>query len=316
MTGGRNRFNSYSNYLWKTYGKRVYRVAVDAGFSCPNRGPDRSGDGCTYCDEFGARAAYQQGEGTSFFDRKSIRAQIERGIGFMRGRYDAKDFVLYLQAFSGTWAPADTLRDVYDFCLGLYPFRELVVSTRPDCIDEEKAALLSSYKGKGFDVWIELGLQSGKNSTLRKINRGHTVEDYFRAAEILHGRGIKITTHVIFGLPGEGWREIEKTLRTVISVGGEGIKIHNLHIPTGAPIYREYLLGEIAVLSDQRHLEYVIRGLELLPPAMVVHRVVTDTPAKRLAAPRHFWPKGEFYSKLRDELERRDTWQGRLYKGP
>ncbi len=306
------RFYSYSNYLEDTYGGKAYRVAVDGGFSCPNRGPDRSRPGCTYCDEYGAQAVYQDGAGRTFFDRESMRRQIHRGVRFMADRYGAEIFLLYFQAFSSTWAPAETLREMYDYSLGLHRFRELIVSTRPDCIDTEKAALLASYKKQDFDVWVELGLQSASNSTLKRINRGHTAEDFTAAGEILHSFGVQQTAHVIFGLPGEGWNEIEATLRLVVKAGMRGIKIHNLHVTKGAPMYGEYLKGELSLPSDRRHLDYVVRALEILPPEMIIHRVTTDTPPHRLAAPSPFWPKGRFYHELRNEMRRRDTRQGRL----
>ena len=309
------RFYSYSNYLENRYKEKAYRVAVDAGFSCPNRGVDRSRPGCSYCDEYGAQAVYQDGAGRQFFDRESIRYQINRGVRFMKDRYNAELFLLYFQAFSSTWAPVEKLKEIYDFCLGLHQFRELIVSTRPDCIDAETAALLASYKQKDLDVWVELGLQSASNNTLRKINRGHTVENFIEASEILHAHGIQQTAHVIFGLPDEKWEDMRKTLSVSVDTGMKGIKIHNLHVTKGAPMYRDYLQGELAVPSDRRHLDYVIRALEVLPPETVIHRVTTDTPPHRLAAPLPFWPKGRFYHELRSEMQRRDTWQGRLYDG-
>lgn len=315
MAKREERFYSYSNYLEDTYGEKAYRVAVDAGFSCPNRGPDRTRPGCSYCDEYGAQAVYQDGAGRNFFNRESIRYQVERGARFMEERYRAAIFLLYFQAFSSTWASAETLREIYDYCLQLRPFRELIVSTRPDCINREIASLLASYKRPDFDVWVELGLQSASNATLRGINRGHTAEDFQKASKLLASFGIKQTAHVIFGLPGEGWKEIESTLRFVIKEGVRGIKIHNLHVTAGAPMHREYLMGELSLPSDRRHLGYVIRALELLPPEIIIHRVTTDTPPRRLTAPVPFWPKGRFYHELRKEMGRRETRQGRLY-GP
>lgn len=316
MSGREERYYSYSNYLEDTYGSRAYRVAVDGGFSCPNRGEDRSSPGCTYCDEYGAQAVYQDGEGRRFFDRKSMEYQLHRGIRFLADRYKADIFLLYFQAFSSTWAPVETLREMYDFCLGLHPFRELIVSTRPDCIDAETVELLAGYRKKDFDVWVELGLQSAHNDTLAAVNRGHTAEDFIRAAEMLAGRGIRRTAHVIFGLPGESWSEIRSTLQLLMDTGIEGLKIHNLHITKGAPMHEEFLRGELTLPADERHLEYVVRALEILPPKMIIHRLTTDTPPHRLTAPKQFWPKGRFYHQLRLSLEQRDTFQGRLYTPP
>ncbi len=309
----KERFYSYSSYLRQKYDGRVFRVAVDAGFSCPNRGPDRSCPGCTYCDERGALAVYLPGKDEPFFDKESLKAQIERGIAFLSRRYKAGKYLLYFQAFSSTWAPAEKLRELYTFCLDLYPFAGLIVSSRPDCITERTVELLSSFQSDDFEVWIELGLQSVHDSTLKRINRGHSSADFFRAFGLIRDAGLKQTVHLIFGLPGEGWREIGETVRRVSQLRPEGIKIHNLHVPSGTAMAEEFLRGELTVPGDLRHLDYVVRALELLPADTVVLRVLCDTPRSRLIAPRGFIEKPHFYSALKEELSRRNTWQGRLF---
>jgi radical SAM protein (TIGR01212 family) len=318
-------FFSYSAYLKQKYGRTVYRVSVDAGFSCPNRGPDRSAPGCLYCDERGSRAPYldypQASAGRSVETRavdwrRDLKQQIDRGRGFLRSRYGADLFILYFQAFSGTYAPVDTLRGIYDFALGCAPFRELAVSTRPDCIDQAKAELLATYRRKDFDVWVELGLQSANLQSLLRINRGHSVENFGRAFRICRAAGLKVTVHLIFGLPGEGMAEIRRTIDYVAGLNPEGVKIHNLHIPVGCPLYAEYLSGELSVPCAARHLEYTIAALELLPPNTVVMRLTCDTPEQLLATPRGFPDKARFLSRLRLEMDGRNTRQGRLYADP
>ncbi len=299
-------FNIYSNYLKKKYGCTVYRVAVDAGFSCPNRGDKRDTPGCTYCDEYGSQAPYT-GNTTALYD------QIIGALSFLKQRYQAEGFILYFQAFSNTFAPVQVLKSIYDYGLSLAPFKELVVSTRPDCIDAEKAALLASYKNQERDVWVELGLQSAHNSTLNLIKRGHTVEDFITAFKLLKHNNLKIAVHVIFGLPGETRTEITETIKLVASLKPDGIKIHNLHIPYNTTMYTQYLRGEITVPSSKRHLEYVIRALPLLPPAMVILRLTCDTPASRLAAPKNFLAKQQFYTLLKNEMLARKVYQGSAY---
>jgi radical SAM protein (TIGR01212 family) len=312
------RFRSYARYLKDKYGQPVYRVSVDAGFSCPNRGPDRSSPGCLYCDEWGSRAAYLSGEAaTEKGGQDALRSQIERSREFLTARYGARLYLLYFQAFSGTYAPVHRLKKTYDYALSCAPFKELIVSTRPDCIDTAVAELLASYRSPDFEVWVELGLQSADDGTLKRINRGHTVADFERAYLLLRGLGLKLTVHLIFGLPGEGLQEILRTVGYLAALDPDGVKIHNLHIPKGAPLFSEYLAGEISVPSDRRHLEYTVRALELLPPATVIMRLTCDTPPARLAAPLGFAPKPLFLSWLRRELQARDTRQGRLYRpGP
>jgi radical SAM protein (TIGR01212 family) len=318
--GGCRGFRGYAEYLRAKYGAPAFRVAVDAGFGCPNRGPDRGRPGCLYCDERGALAPYQQAAdaaGRAGSERlASIRRQIERGTAFLRRRYGAQIFLLYLQAFSNTHAPAAELEEVYDFALGCGEFRELIVSTRPDCVDPQRAELLARYRRRGLEVWVELGLQSGCDATLARVRRGHTVADFLRAFRLLREAGLKLAVHLIFGLPGEGLEQILDTVHLVAGLEPEGVKIHNLHVPRGSPLAAEYLAGELAVPCAARHLEYVLRALELLPPRTLILRLTCDTPGGRLAAPRGFVPKAAFYHQVRSALAARATSQGRLWEGP
>ena len=317
MAGG---FRGYAEYLRAKYGAPAYRVAVDAGFGCPNRGPDRRHSGCLYCDERGALAPYQQAApgstGLSEGRLASIRRQVEDGTAFLRRRYGAEIFLLYLQAFSNTHAPAAELQAVYDFALGCGEFRELIVSTRPDCVDPERAGLLAGYRRRGLEVWVELGLQSGCDATLARVRRGHTVDDFTRAFGLLRSAGLRLGVHLIFGLPGEGLQQILDTVRLVAGLEPEGVKIHNLHVPSESPLAAEHRAGELSLPCAARHLEYVVRALELLPPRTLILRLTCDTPAERLAAPRGFPPKAAFYREVRSALAARASFQGRLWEGP
>ena len=213
-------FRSYGSYLTEKYGKRAYRVGVDAGFSCPNRENGRSGFGCTFCDEAGSRAAYIRNDNGSYpesaafkpcglpgyppgYSAEAVRSQIDRGIAFLRSRYRAEVFLLYFQAYSGTYAPPEILKRIYDDALASAVFSELIVSTRPDCLDEKKADLLASYRRPDFDVWCETGLQTIHDKTLLAIRRGHTYADFLKSYRLLKERNIKTAVHLIFGLPGE-----------------------------------------------------------------------------------------------------------------
>ncbi len=332
-------FYSYSRYLKEKYGTSAYRVAVDAQFSCPNRNSDRTG-GCTYCDELGSMAVYHRGQEADLAHngnypftkqpgalelyyrylspdmesrKKRIKEQVENSIKFIKRRYDAEYLLLYFQAFSSTFAPVPELKEIYDYSLSLAPFKELIVSTRPDCISMANIRLLSSYQQKGIDVWVELGLQSSNDHTLNRINRGHSRDDFIRAYELLKENGIKTTVHLIFGLPGEGHDEIMNSVVFLAGLNPEGVKIHNLHIPLGTELFSEYLMGEITVPSGMRHLEYTIEAIERMPRTTVIHRLTCDTPSHRLGAPRTFFRKGSFYSLLTREMKLRGSWQGRLF---
>ncbi len=280
---------------------------MDGGFSCPNRRPDGSG-GCSFCDASGSRSPV-------LGNAEGLADQVDRAAAFARGRYGAEVLLLYFQAYTSTYAPASVLRSIYDAALGRADFRGFIVSTRPDCLDAEKADLLASYAGRGLDVWAELGLQSSRDETLVRINRGHTAADFDAALRLLRDRGIPVCAHVVFGLPGETEGDMLGTVRFLAERGIEGLKIHDLHIPFGCALYREALAGELTLLSPRRHLEVCVRSLELLPAGTVVQRFTTDTPEGRRALPRRPVEKALFYRLLEAELEVRDTWQGRLFPG-
>ena len=315
---------TYSRYLKQRHGRSVYRVAVDAGFSCPNRTGGRSGAGCSYCDADGSRAPYLSRNEPRFpvgctgpdgpaLDSDSLERQVKEAISFYRRTHGEGEYILYFQAYSNTNAPVEALRRVYDTGLALARFCGLNVATRPDCLDEEKADLLASYREKGLEVWVELGLQTASDATLERIGRGHTAADFERAFELLRRRRLKIAVHLIFGLPGEGLAEILRTMSLLARLRADGVKIHNLHVPVGTLLAAEHRKGEIAVPSPRRHLEYVIAAIEHLPPETVIMRLTCDTPAERLAAPRDFWPKEVFLSELEREMRARGSRQGRLF---
>ena len=324
-----DRWNNYREYLLEKYGTSLYRVGVDGGFSCPNRTKEREG-GCTFCDGTGSIAVYQRTNESAFrhdssFDEEvseevllrfqSIENQIKKGLEFIHRRYTAKLAALYFQSWTNTYDSTENLKRIYDLALSCGDFSQFIVSTRPDCVGEDVADLLSQYITPEREVWVELGLQSASDETLKRINRGHTLSDYITCAERLHKRGIKICTHVIIGLPGEERKDFIKTAEALNQVGSEGVKIHNLHIPGGTRMAQDYLDGEIVSWSTERYMDEVQYFLRLLNPGMIVQRLVCETPAHRLMAPRHFMDKSLFLRTLNDKMERDDTRQGDLYEG-
>ncbi|MBO7047967.1 MAG: TIGR01212 family radical SAM protein [Spirochaetia bacterium] len=298
-------FYSYSEYLQKKYGTKVYRIAVDGGFSCPNRGCGRSGGGCIYCNEQGSRASYLD-------KAKAIEEQIKRGIAFTRRRYKAELFLLYFQAYSNTFDTVENLKKTYDAALALYPFRELIVATRPDCIDGAKADLLASYIKPDFDVWVELGLQSANDRTLERIHRGHTAEQYKAAFDILHSRGIKVASHLILGLPGESFDDMLASVDFINALHPEAVKLHDLNITYNTVLYDEYLKGEVTAPSRELYMEYLIKVIEHLRKDIILMRLTCDTYEVDRAAPRRYMAKGNIYALIKKEMESRNTWQGRL----
>ncbi|MBN2531406.1 MAG: TIGR01212 family radical SAM protein [Spirochaetales bacterium] len=299
-------FNSYSYYLKSIYKQPAYRVSVDAGFTCPHRSRNQNNTGCLYCAGGGSRAPYLGKE-------SDIRLQIRGAIDFLKKRYHAGVFLLYLQAFSGTNAEPPTLKRIYDFALSCAPFKELIISTRPDCIDREKTKLLKTYAENGLKVWVELGLQSASDDTLWRMNRRHTVKDFVTAFNLLKKNGIYVTIHLIFGLPGEGEEEIIHTARFVADLKPDGLKIHNLHILKSSPLYSEYLCGEIVTPCALHHRDFVVKALEYLPVETVIMRLTCDSPGDDLASPLSFFSKSRFYEEVKKEMILQKTWQGKKY---
>jgi radical SAM protein (TIGR01212 family) len=278
---------------------------VDGGFTCPNRSKRMEG-GCSYCDPYGSRSAYV-GEG-----ELDLEGQINRSLGAMKKRYRAEIFMLYFQAYTSTYGPPSQLKSLYDRGLGVYKFRELIVSTRPDCLDEEKADLLASYKRDDFDVWVELGLQSIHDRTLGRINRGHGSHEFYQAMELLKSRGLKTVVHLIFGLPGENRSDIMETVRRVNLLRPEGIKIHNLHIPSRSALYREYEAGELSFPGSRRHISYLADALELIDSNTIIMRLTTDTPSPRNSTPGVFLNKSLLSQLTAELLLERGSYQGKL----
>ncbi len=319
-------WNNYRDYLYKKYGGAFYRVGVDGGFNCPNRKADHSG-GCTFCDGTGSVAVYQR-RSESSFSRSSeyeervaktitsryatMEAQILKGLEFIKRRYKADDAALYFQSWTNTYDDPKELKKIYDKGLSYYNFKELIVSTRPDCVSDEVCALLSSYITPERGVWVELGLQTANDETLKRINRGHDSLCYLEGARRLKKYGIKVSTHIILGLPGETREDYRKTA-SYVNDSSDAVKIHNLHIAGGTKMADEFYLGEVVSSSTERHMEDSAYVLRLLRGDIIIERLVCDTPSHRLIEPRHFMDKSLFLRTLDDYMIQRGFRQGDLY---
>jgi uncharacterized protein len=295
----------YSNYLRQRFGGKTYRVSVDAGFTCPVR---ETGFQCSYCDVRGSRAPY-------LGSAESLREQISGALSFLRQRYQAEKFLLYFQAFSNTHAPVDTLRTIYDSGLACGEFEGLIVGTRPDCLDEPRARLLAGYRERGLDVWVEVGLQSANDRTLRRIRRGHSVAEFDRAIRLLASYDILTAAHVILGLPGEGEEDAVVTARHISELGVDGVKFHNLVLTQGTRMYREYRAGRLAPPTIAEYSRLLIAALENLSPDVVVMRLTCDPPQGLDFVPEDHPDKGAFYSDLVTEMNKQGTWHGRSWCG-
>ncbi len=302
----RERYYRFSRYLRERYGCYVYKVGIDAGFSCPNRDGKLSREGCIFCDNrafcFNSR-----------FPGKSLEEQIREGMIFGRKRYGAKKFIVYFQAYTNTYASIKSLKKKYDIVKNFKDVVGIAIGTRPDCIDNDILDLIESYS-MDYEVWIEYGVQSIHEKTLKIINRNHTYEDFLRAVELTKGRDIKICVHVIIGLPKEGEKEILETAKEIGKLNLEGIKIHPLHIIKGTKLEGIYKKGEYEPLKMEEYVELVIKFLEYLPPDTIIQRITADCPPEFLIAPLWILKKREVLTKIEEKLEEKNTYQGRLYK--
>ncbi len=333
-------YNSYSANNLSRYGYRVFRVGIDAGFTCPNRCRSRDGSGCIYCDSQGARAAYLRTAESGYrhdsdfvdsidslsndapskepvfsMDKEDIARQVERGVEFISRRYKADHYAAYLQSFSNTFAPYDRLKELYDYIVSLRRWDGLIISTRPDCIDDRKLDLIASYRESCSEVCIELGLQSGNDELLRRMNRGHDVACFLEAASRVKAHGIELCIHVLTGFPGEGRKELDQTISVINRVHPDAVKLHNLNVAAGTRLYEEFLEGEVTTPCMTRHIEDVIYILRHIPSDIVIERLMCETPNHRLASPRLFPDKNRFLRQLEATMEERGFEQGDLCLG-
>jgi radical SAM protein (TIGR01212 family) len=307
--GHERRFNAYSNYFRTLYGGRVQKVSIDAGFSCPNRDGTKGTGGCTYCNNDAFNPSYCQPE-------KSVSRQIEEGISFHKWRYsEAKSYLAYFQAYSNTYAPLDTLIDLYEEALRYPGVIGLIIGTRPDCIDEEKLAYLRELSGRCY-LAVEYGIESCYNKTLGRINRGHTFEEAAAAVERTAAYGINTGAHFILGLPGETRDEMFNQVDLISGLPLKTVKFHQLQIIKGTRMEKDFCEnpGDFELFSWEEYLSFFIRFLERLNPSIVVERFTGEAPPRFLTG--IGWGKkraDQIVNLIEKRLEELDTWQGRLY---
>jgi len=301
------RYRDFNTYLKEIFGERVQKISLDAGMNCPNRDGTLSTKGCIFCDA--------RGSGTGAFSERnlSIEAQIEQARRFYRKRYGAKMFIAYFQSFTNTYAPLHRLKGLYDRALAYPDMVGLAVGTRPDCIDRDILSLLGSY-GSDRMVWIEYGLQSAHDATLRRINRGHNRAAFENAVMLAHEQGLNICAHVILGLPGEDRDMMMDTARYISGLPIRAVKIHLLYVVRGTPLADLYESGRFRCLEPEAYAELAVDFLERISPEVVVQRITGDPAPRELLAPAWALEKSRNLARIRETFEKRDALQGRLYK--
>lgn len=295
-------YKNLSSYLKSKYGSRVSKICIDGGFGCPNRDGTCGTGGCIYCGERGA--------GEHIDPTVSICEQVKNQLA--RGSDDSR-YIAYFQNFTNTYAPLDVLKERYDSALTDERIIALAIGTRPDCISDEIAELIASYKDR-VDVWVELGLQTASDVTANIINRGYKTEVYKRAAECLTSHGIPFVTHMIIGLPGEGEGEIDSTVDVINESGSWGVKIHSIYVMEGTALAGMYQRGEYEPPTLEEYVRLSVRSLTRLRPDMIVHRITGDCPDGLLVAPEWNRDKNKVINLIREKLESEGLCQASLYE--
>lgn len=300
------RYRTFSSYLKERFGCKVHKISVNAGFSCPNIDGTLSDKGCIFCDNYAFSPSLK-------LTNLSLEEQIKTGMDYGRKRFGAEKFIVYFQPFSNTYGDIKTLKEKYDVIKKFQDIVGISIGTRPDCIDEEKLELIESYS-ENYEVWIEYGLQSVHNKTLKLINRNHTYEDFLKAIDITRGRKIKICAHVIIGLPGENEDDIILTAKECGRLRIDGIKIHPLYIVKGTEMEELYKKGEYQVMDMERYIDVLIKFLEHLWKDTVIQRLTADCPSEFLVAPLWIREKEKFLSLIDEKMEKLNTYQGKYHE--
>ena len=296
------RYYDFKSFLVNTFGCRVHKLQIDAGFTCPNRDGKIATGGCIYCDGRGSRLK-QEGP------LPTVSEQIVKAKELFRRLRGAEKFIAYFQTFTNTYAPYGKLKELYDEALRQEDIIGLAVGTRPDCISDDVIELFSEY-ARDYHVWLEYGLQSAHEKTLKFINRGHDLQTFIDAVKKTAGQNIYICTHIIVGLPGETHDEILETARLVASLPIQGIKIHLLLALEGTALGTLYKAGKIEMIGMEDYVNTVCDILEVLPPEMVIQRLTADGYRDIYLAPEWGISKLMVINAIDRELERRDSHQG------
>jgi len=308
--GDTRRYNSYSNYFKREFGGRVQKLTIDAGFTCPNRDGTVGVGGCTYCNNDAFNPSYCT-------PQKSVTQQIDEGIEFHAVRYRRADrYLAYFQAFSNTYAPLEKLKALYNEAL-LHPkVIGLVIGTRPDCVDEEKLDYFQQLS-KEYYITLEYGVESCYNKTLELINRGHSYEQSVWAIEQTNKRGIRVGAHFIFGLPGETREQMLAQADTISKLPLHTVKFHQLQIIKGTIMEQQFkaMPEMFNLFSMDEYFNFLADFIERLNPNFVIERFTGEAPPRYLAVP----PWGNLRTdqlmiEFEKVLEKRDTWQGRLFE--
>ena len=296
------RYHTWNYYLRNTFGEKVFKVSINAGFTCPNIDGKVSYGGCTYCSK----------EGSGDFagnPKDNLIKQFNDIKEMMHKKWPSAKYIGYFQAYTNTYAPLEVLKEKYETILELDDVIGLSISTRPDCLPDDVVDYLDELNQK-TNLWVELGLQTIHDKTSKLINRGHDYEEFLKGVEKLKARNIKVVVHIINGLPGEDYDMMMETAKAVANMGVDGIKIHLLHVIKDTPMEKMLQNGMLNLMDKDEYIKLVCGQLEILPDTMIVHRLTGDGKRDELVGPLWSLKKWEVLNDIDAELKRRDSYQG------
>lgn len=305
FNGSTKRYNEYSLHLKKKFGCKVYKITLDAGFSCPNRDGVISTGGCIFCDDSGSFSQAQS-------NLLPIEQQLTIGISKIKKRFKAEKFISYFQAYTNTYASVDKLKVIYDKAFSNKDIVGMSIGTRPDCVDPAKIDLIQSYTNNHY-VWVEYGLQSIHDKTLKLINRGHSSKDFINAVKLTQNKNINICAHVILGLPGENRQDMLQTAKVLADLGINGVKIHLLCVLKNTQLEKMYNTDMFTPMEREEYVETVCDFLEILPPETTIHRLAGNGLKEILIAPKWLPEKFKLLNDIDSALEARNSYQGIKY---
>ena len=300
------RYTAFGQHLKDMFHAPVYKVNVDAGFTCPNRDGTVSVGGCIYCNNDSFRPS-------ACTSAASVREQVRQGIPYLRRRYGAEKFIVYFQPFTNTYAPVGTLEQLYREALDQPGVVGLAIGTRPDCVDEEKIALLAGLAKEHF-ILVEYGLQSVHDRTLEFINRGHDYACFERAVSMTAGRGIRIGVHLILGFPTETRDDMLAMPGKLSRLPLGFLKLHQLQVIRGTALADLYAAKPFPTLDYEQYLALVADFLALLSPDMVIQRLFAAAPGNMLVAPVWNKTRSEFLNDLDAHMDAKGMYQGMQYQ--
>lgn len=291
-------YKSLSEHYKEKFGCKVYKLSIDAGFTCPNRDGTVGTGGCVFCSACGGGEFAEQGT--------SITEQLEKAKAQVAAKIKTGKYIAYFQSFTNTYAPVERLRALYEEAIAPEDIVGLAIGTRPDCLPDEVVALLADINRRK-PVSVELGVQTVHEETIRYIRRGYPNSVYFDGVKRLKAAGIEVVTHIILGLPEETPEMMVETTRQAVSAGTDGVKFHLLHVLKNTDLERDYLAGKFRCLEPEEYARILKACLDVLPPEIVVHRITGDGAKRNLAAPLWSADKKRVLNFLNQYLKKSDT---------